>query len=85
MKRQELSELTAEQDWAEPPPPPVGYPSPWYWTEHDREEYWRRNWSIARAYVVERRTLESIGDTFGITRERVRQIASSTVRQMIQG
>lgn len=39
-----------------------------------------RNWEIYRMRVVEKRTLDSIGAKYGITRERVRQIVFKAER-----
>lgn len=38
------------------------------------EQYRERNWAIYRMRVVEKRTLDSIGAKYNISRERVRQI-----------
>jgi len=38
------------------------------------EQYRERNWAIYRMRVVEKRTLDSIGEKYNISRERVRQI-----------
>lgn len=39
-----------------------------------QEQYRERNWGIYRMRVIEKRTLDSIGAKYNISRERVRQI-----------
>lgn len=43
-------------------------------------EHRKRNWDIYRMRVVEKRTLDSIGAKYGVSRERVRQIVAKAER-----